>query len=213
MIGCRGRCGNAWWRDGSASCRSSRRGRTSGRAADAPRSNRSSGTPRSRARSGVTVADARLMGARMPEPRVPATVRPRPRRRGSARNACSVATTWAPSPTAAATRLTEPARTSPIAKTPARLVSSGRRPLPSSAARAHEALVVERHVGLRQPRGVRVRADEEKQMADRRVARLARGAWRQRTASSRRPLPFERGHLRLRAAPRHCGSAAMRSTR
>src|SRR4029077_16484770 len=42
-----------------------------------------------------------------------------------ARNACNAATTGAPSPTAAATRLTEPWRTSPIAKTPGRLVSSG----------------------------------------------------------------------------------------
>src|SRR6266566_1530587 len=41
-----------------------------------------------------------------------------------AKVACSVATTCAPSPTAAATRLTEPERTSPIAKTPGRLVSS-----------------------------------------------------------------------------------------
>src|ERR1700746_2145894 len=45
----------------------------------------------------------------------------------SARKACSAATTCAPSPTAAATRLTEPERTSPIAKTPRRLVSSGLR--------------------------------------------------------------------------------------
>src|SRR5262249_26017528 len=41
--------------------------------------------------------------------------------------ACSVATTCAPSPTAAATRLIEPERTSPIAKIPRRLVSSGLR--------------------------------------------------------------------------------------
>src|SRR5215469_5465727 len=43
----------------------------------------------------------------------------------SARKACRAATTCAPSPTAAATRLTEPERTSPIANTPGRLVSSG----------------------------------------------------------------------------------------
>src|SRR5215472_3289172 len=43
----------------------------------------------------------------------------------SARKVCSAAMTCAPSPTAAATRLTEPERTSPIAKTPGRLVSSG----------------------------------------------------------------------------------------
>src|SRR6516164_11044600 len=42
-----------------------------------------------------------------------------------ARKACSSATTCAPSPTAAATRLTEPERTSPIANTPSRVVSSG----------------------------------------------------------------------------------------
>src|SRR5258708_11372649 len=47
----------------------------------------------------------------------------------SARKACSAATTCAPSPTAAATRLTDPARTSPIANTPGRLVSSGLRML------------------------------------------------------------------------------------
>src|SRR6516164_6054840 len=45
----------------------------------------------------------------------------------SARKACSSATTCAPSPTAAATRLAEPERTSPIANTPGRLVSSGLR--------------------------------------------------------------------------------------
>src|SRR6516165_5806840 len=51
----------------------------------------------------------------------------------SARKACSSATTCAPSPTAAATRLTEPERTSPIANTPSRLVSSGRSLLVESA--------------------------------------------------------------------------------
>src|SRR6202040_2180348 len=43
----------------------------------------------------------------------------------SPRKACNAATTCAPSPTAAATRLTDPERTSPIANTPGRLVSSG----------------------------------------------------------------------------------------
>ena len=51
--------------------------------------------------------------------------------RGS-RNACSAAATCAPSPTAAATRLIEPDRTSPIAKTPRQLVSDGLRLLPAS---------------------------------------------------------------------------------
>jgi hypothetical protein len=39
----------------------------------------------------------------------------------------------APSPTAAATRLTEPDRTSPMAKTPGRLVSSDLRSMATSA--------------------------------------------------------------------------------
>src|SRR5271167_254877 len=47
----------------------------------------------------------------------------------SSRKACSAATTCAPSPTAAATRLTDPERTSPIANMPDRLVSSGLRGL------------------------------------------------------------------------------------
>ena len=52
-------------------------------------------------------------------------------------SACSAATTWAPSPTAPPTRLTEPERTSPTANTPGRLVSSGRaRPSPPSARRS-----------------------------------------------------------------------------
>src|SRR6478752_7349733 len=38
---------------------------------------------------------------------------------------CTEATTIAPSPTAAATRLIDPDRTSPTAKTPAQLVTSG----------------------------------------------------------------------------------------
>src|SRR5665213_1412349 len=42
----------------------------------------------------------------------------------SPRKACSAATTWAPSPIAPPTRLTEPDRTSPTAKTPGTEVSS-----------------------------------------------------------------------------------------
>ena len=45
--------------------------------------------------------------------------------RAAAKTRWSVATTCAPSPTADATRFTEPERTSPIAKTPGRLVSKG----------------------------------------------------------------------------------------
>ena len=64
-------------------------------------------------------------------------------RRSAARYSCSVATTCAPSPTAAATRLTECDRTSPMAKTPRRLVSRGSRPgLPSFETAARSLKVV-----------------------------------------------------------------------
>src|ERR1700682_4234646 len=53
-------------------------------------------------------------------------------RSGAAKKPCSAATTCAPSPTEAATRLTEPERTSPMAKIPGRLVSSKRRLPPAS---------------------------------------------------------------------------------
>src|SRR5437764_13388557 len=82
----------------------------------------------------------------------------------SARKACKVATTCAPSPTAAATRLVDPERTSPIANTPGRLVSSGPE---NVGAGAHKALVVEHHARAGQPDGIRVRADKQKQVADR----------------------------------------------
>src|SRR5215510_16542469 len=58
----------------------------------------------------------------------------------AARKACSVATTCAPSPIAAPTRLVEFDRTSPTANTPRRLVSCGRRP-PSRLAPASSAPV------------------------------------------------------------------------
>ena len=45
---------------------------------------------------------------------------------------CSAATTWAPSPTAAATRFTDFARTLPMAKTPRRVVSKVCLPAPAS---------------------------------------------------------------------------------
>ena len=136
--------GSASSRGGSASCRSSRRGRRCGRGAGAPTASRSPGTPRSRARSARRRRMSATWGIRRPSqpprPSAPASV---------GEHACSVATTCAPSPTAAATRLVEPARTSPIAKTPARLVSSGRRPRTELGAGAHEALGVERDVGRR----------------------------------------------------------------
>ena len=132
---------------------------------------------------------------------------------GSARKACSAATTWAPSPTAAATRLIEPARTSPIAKTPARLVSQ-RRDGRRVGAGAHEALVVERHARFRQPVGVRIGADEQEQMADRRAAspRPTRdGA--SGSPPARRRCPSSARDLGLASAPRCWAARAMRSTR
>ena len=60
--------------------------------------------------------------------------------RRSVRNPCNAATTCAPSPTAAATRLTDPARTSPIAKMPLRLVSSRSRSPPAVVAGQNESL-------------------------------------------------------------------------
>ena len=62
-----------------------------------------------------------------------------------ARKACSAATTCAPSPTAAATRLMDFARTSPMAKTPRRLVSSGMAIAAGILAGQHETLWIERN--------------------------------------------------------------------
>src|SRR5947199_1405817 len=85
------------------------------------------------ARAGRHLADRVVMGACFGHGILPygfATTCAWP---ASARKACSVATICAPSPTAAATRFTEPDRTSPMANTPGRLVSSGRRPTATSA--------------------------------------------------------------------------------
>ena len=83
-----------------------------------------------------------------------------------------------PSPTAEATRLTLPDRTSPTAKTPGRLVSSssGRRVRGQRGllellglevgSGLDEALVVERHASL-EPGGVRVGAGHQEHVADR----------------------------------------------
>src|ERR1700694_3156268 len=82
--------------------------------------------------------------------------------------------TIAPSPTAEATRLTEPLRTSPPANTPGLLVSkiigwrAGRRRSPVAGgvhrrgAGRHEALLVELDRAP-QPRGVGYRTDEDEQ--------------------------------------------------
>ena len=74
--------------------------------------------------------------------------------------------TCAPSPTAAATRLTEPDRTSPMAKMPA----ANRFQLPAVAAGIrtgqHKSLGIESDARTGKPIRVRSRADEKKQMAD-----------------------------------------------
>ena len=91
--------------------------------------------------------------------------------------ACTKLTAIDPSPTADATRFTEPLRTSPAANTPGRLVSSrnGARPgrppaLGVGGARRqlgsgqHEALAVQLHAAA-EPGGVGVGADEEEERA------------------------------------------------
>ena len=92
-------------------------------------------------------------------------------------------TTIEPSPTREATRLIEPARTSPTANTPRRLVSSacGRRSVCQSPSRieagaaAHEAVLVERHAAA-QPLGVRHRAEHQEDVGDRARLLLAGAA-------------------------------------
>ena len=91
-----------------------------------------------------------------------------------------------PSPTAAATRFVEPCRTSPAAKSPTRLVSSGSgsrssgqqsRTRPSATQvlpREDEARGVGEHVLARAPVGVRAAADAEEDAVDGACLGLAR---------------------------------------
>ena len=98
-------------------------------------------------------------GARRADPQAGRSASdPRPLARDRARYACTPVTARAPSPTAAATRWTDPARTSPAAKTPGRLVSSGR-PAPGLA-RDDVAPVVSGDL-VREPRRVGHGADED----------------------------------------------------
>src|SRR5437868_755368 len=112
----------------------------------------------------------------------------------SARNACKAATTCAPSPTAAATRLADPARTSPIANTPGRWVSGGLRmlapvrtkPLSSSLTPEPDDQAVLESAPINKNR--------------RWIARLISSPdrrERQRIASRKPVLPFESGDGRL----------------
>src|SRR6202035_5184833 len=71
----------------------------------------------------------------------------------SPRKPCSAATTWAPSPIAPPTRLTDPERTSPTANTPGTEVSS-------------EAAAVDRDAAAIEPVGGGIGADEQEQVAD-----------------------------------------------
>ena len=120
------------------------------------------------------------------------------------------ATTAAPSPTAAATRLVEPARTSPMAKTPGRLVSSGRTAATAalrcatSRAGHDEALVIERDAAV-EPVGVRIGADEQEEMAqrDRRAFRPLRAVAEHRAGEPRCSSPSSADDLGRRYAARH----------
>ena len=96
------------------------------------------------------------------------------------------ATTAAPSPIAAPTRLVEAARTSPMANTPGMLVSSGSGARPAAAigeaVPGHDkSLAVDRDA-VRQPLGVRIGADEQEQMTQRITAGLPAGAVAERRA-------------------------------
>ena len=100
-----------------------------------------------------------------------------------ARTACSSATTTAPSPIAAPTRLTDPDRTSPMANTPRTLVSSGsgrpdrlfdgRTSDGTSEPVKNEILGVQSDPAVLEPARCRIRADEEKDVADRLLRLLA----------------------------------------
>jgi hypothetical protein len=68
--------------------------------------------------------------------------------------------------------LIEPERTSPIAKTPSRLVST--KATTCVGAGQDESLGIECHAGPRKPVGIRFRTDEQEQVADR-PARLVAG--------------------------------------
>ena len=83
-----------------------------------------------------------------------------------------------------------------------RLVSSGRRPHASRAGQ-HEPLGIQRHAGSGQPIGVRIRADEQEQVANRPPHFLARRARRQRIASSMPSSPSRPVTLGPASPPRH----------
>src|ERR1700745_2702936 len=69
----------------------------------------------------------------------------------------------APSPTAVATRLAEPARTSPTAKMPGWLVSSSERSAPSGPGPGREKSVSMGVAHPAEPAGARGHADEDEQ--------------------------------------------------
>src|SRR5829696_1418622 len=111
----------------------------------------------------------------MPTPSLALPGQGRPAAQPPASTWCTEDTTTEPSPTDDATRFTDPARTSPTAKMPGRLVSKmcGARPpqrgwAPSSPPppTADEAVVVQRHAAALQPLGVRHRAQHEEQVGD-----------------------------------------------
>ena len=137
--------------------------------------------------------------------------------------ACTRLTDIDPSPTADATRFTDPARASPAANTPGRLVSSspGSRAdrIPHRAievrfrdgiAGQHEALRVELHAAA-QPTRVRRRADEQEQRVGLDVERLVHSRSRaaRRRDARRRAAPTPR----TRGARSTFGMHCTRSTR
>ena len=135
----------------------------------------------------------------------------------SFRYSCTNWTAIEPSPTAEATRLTEPERTSPAAKTPRRLVSSRngwrfdvRAATRRARAGQHEAAFSSRLDLLRQPVGARNGADEAEERGG-----LERPLLPGRRCSRSRPRrarssPCIAPHLRVAAAPRCSSVCSMR---
>ena len=114
----------------------------------------------------------------------------------SARYWCTSDTTTEPSPTAEATRLTDPARTSPTAKSPGTDVScaqagrsSAQAPASSHVGPGEEEAPPVTHDGVGQPGRVRLRTDHDEEGVGRDRAQLDRSSGRRRrppTATPRR---------------------------
>ena len=137
----------------------------------------------------------------------------------SARTLWICATTAAPSPTAAATRFVEPARTSPMANTPGRFVSSGNarrgpglRPVQAIRARDEEPLAIDPHTTL-EPGGIRVGANEQKEMPKRTGMGRPCRALAKRRRSEARNLVSISAAISVPVCRITFGNAAIRSIR